>query len=113
SAIPTLTTGNYSFGGNTASAVTGQNPNGLPNPNLKWETSNTYDLGLGATVLKNRINIIFDVYQKKNTNLLLTIPVPAATGTTSNLQNIGQVQNRGLEVGIGAVAYRDRNFTWN
>ncbi len=113
SAIPTLTTANYSFGGSTATAFTGQVPNGLPNPNLKWETSNTYDLGLDATILKNRINIIFDVYQKKNTNLLLTIPVPAATGTTSNLQNIGQVQNRGLEVGIGAVAYRDRNFTWN
>ena len=113
SAIPTVTSANYSFGGNTALAATGQIPSGLPNPYLKWETANTYDAGLDATVLHNRINIIFDVYEKKNTNLLLTIPVPAATGTTSQLQNVGAVQNRGLELGIGALAYRSRSFSWN
>ena len=113
SAIPTLMNGNYSFGGNTATAVTGQIPNGLPNPFLQWELASTYDAGLDATVWKNRINIIFDVYQKKNTNLLLTIPVPAATGTTSSLQNIGEVQNRGLELGIGATIYRTAQFNWS
>jgi TonB-linked SusC/RagA family outer membrane protein len=120
-AIPTLTNGtvsnvvigNYAFGGNIPVASTGLVPNGLPNPFLKWETSNTYDAGLDATIWKNRITVIFDVYQKKNTNLLLTIPVPAATGATSSLQNIGQVQNRGLELGIGALAYRSRTFQWN
>ena len=112
SAIPTLTSGNYSFGGNTAVAATGQIPNGLPNPYLQWETSNTYDAGLDATIWKNRFNITFDVYQKKNTNLLLTVPVPAATGTTSNLQNVGAVQNRGLELGVGATIYRSSQFTW-
>ncbi|HXB94699.1 MAG TPA: TonB-dependent receptor, partial [Puia sp.] len=112
SAIPTLMNANYSFGGNAATPVTGQVPNGLPNPFLQWETANTYDAGLDATVWKNRINIIFDVYQKRNTNLLLTIPVPAATGTTSNLQNVGEVQNRGVELGVGGTIYRTRNFTW-
>ncbi|HVS95363.1 MAG TPA: SusC/RagA family TonB-linked outer membrane protein, partial [Puia sp.] len=85
SAIPTLMNGNYSFGGNTATAVTGQIPNGLPNPYLQWELSNTYDAGFDAMVWKSRINIIFDVYQKKNTSLLLTIPVPAAAGAQSSL----------------------------
>ena len=113
SAIPTLATANYSFGGTVPVSATGQVPNGLPNPFLKWETSNTYDAGLDATIWKNRINIIFDVYQKKNTNLLLTIPVLAASGATSNLQNIGQVQNRGLELGIGAMVYKSRAFQWN
>jgi len=104
--------GNYSFGGNAAVAATGQVPNGLPNPLLKWETSNTYDAGFDATIWKSRINIIFDVYQKKSTNLLLTIPVLAASGTTSQLQNIGSVQNRGLELGIGATIYRSSTFQW-
>jgi len=122
-AIPTLISGqtsssaplygNYSFGGSSnTSAVTGQVPNGLPNPYLQWETSNTYDVGFDATIWKNRINIIFDAYQKKNTNLLLLIPTLAAAGATSQLQNIGAVQNRGIELGIGATIYRDRNFTW-
>ena len=112
SAIPTLTSGNYSFGGNSPAASTGQIPNGLPNPYLQWETSNTYDAGFDATVWKNRFNITFDVYQKKNTNLLLTVPVPAATGTTASLENVGAVQNRGLELGIGATIFRTREFTW-
>jgi hypothetical protein len=112
SAIPTLTNANYSFGGTSAAAATGQVPNGLPNPYLQWETSNTYDAGFDATVLKNRINVIFDVYEKKNTNLLLTIPVPAATGTTSNLQNVGAVENRGLELGLGVVPIRSAKFLW-
>jgi TonB-linked SusC/RagA family outer membrane protein len=119
--IPTLNSGtisnvlygNYSFGGNTPVAATGQVPNGIPNPFLQWETSNTYDAGLDATLWKNRINIVFDVYQKKNTNLLLTIPVPGAAGATSQLQNIGAVQNRGLELGVGAVIYRTRDFQWS
>ena len=112
SAIPTLTPGNYSFGGNTATAATGQIPNGLPNPYLQWETSNTYDAGLDATVWKNRFNIMFDVYQKKNTNLLLTVPTPAAAGATSALENVGAVQNRGIELGVGATIFRTAQFTW-
>lgn len=111
-AIPTLTTANYSFGGNTATAATGQVPNGIPNPYLQWETSNTYDAGLDATIWKNRINIIFDAYQKKNTNLLLTVPTPAAAGATSSLQNVGAVQNRGIELGVGATIFRTRTFLW-
>ncbi|MDP4151077.1 MAG: TonB-dependent receptor [Bacteroidota bacterium] len=112
-AIPTVAAANYNFGGSSPVASAGFVPNGIPNPFLKWETSNTYDAGLDATVLKNRINIIFDLYEKKNTDLLLTIPVPAATGATSSLQNIGSVQNRGLELSIGAVAVRTRNFQWS
>jgi TonB-linked SusC/RagA family outer membrane protein len=112
-AIPTLTAANYSFGGSVPTANTGQVPSGLPNPNLKWETSNTYDLGLDLTVLNNRINIQADVYKKKNTNLLLTIPVLAASGFTNSLQNVGQVENRGLELSVGAITYKTRNFQWS
>lgn len=112
SAIPTVKNANYSFGGNAAAAATGQVPNGLPNPYLQWETSNTYDAGFDATLWKSRINIIFDAYRKKNTNLLLTVPVPAAAGTTSNLQNVGAVENRGVELGVGATIFRKREFLW-
>ena len=121
SAIPTLQSGivsnvvygNYSFGGNNAVAATGQVPNGIPNPYLKWETANTYDAGFDATIWKNRINIIFDAYQKKNTNLLLQVPVPAAAGAISALENVGAVQNRGIEVGLGVTFIRTANFTWS
>lgn len=111
-AIPQVRNGNYNFGGSTPTAYTGQVPDGVPNPFLQWETSNTYDAGFDATVLSNRINIIFDAYQKKNTNLLLNVPVLAASGATTQTQNIGAVQNRGIELGIGATIVRIRNFSW-
>ncbi len=110
--IPTLTGGNYSFGGTAPVVATGQIPSGLPNPTLAWETSNTYDAGLDASVLNNRISFTMDVYEKKNTSLLLNVPVPAATGFTSSLQNIGAVMNRGLELGLNTVNINGRTFQW-
>jgi len=110
--VPTLTNAGYSFGGITPISVAGQNPSGLANPSLHWETSNTYDLGVDAAVLHSRINITFDVYQKKNTDLLLNIPVPAATGFVSTLENIGAVTNKGLELGVSSVNIVTRNFRW-
>jgi TonB-linked SusC/RagA family outer membrane protein len=110
--VPTLTGGNYSFGGNTPVVATGQIPSGLPNPTLAWETSNTYDAGLDASVLNNRISLTVDLYKKKNTNLLLNVPVPAATGFTSSLQNIGAVMNQGLELGLNTVNISSRSFQW-
>jgi len=119
-AVPTLISGtvnnifyaNYSFGGNVPVASTGQVPNGLANALLQWETANTYDAGLDASLLHNRVNIIFDVYQKKNTNLLLNIPVPGATGANSILENIGAVQNRGMELGVSTITVAVHNFQW-
>ncbi|BAV09277.1 TonB-linked outer membrane protein, SusC/RagA family [Filimonas lacunae] len=97
SAVPTLSSTYYSFGGTVAP---GQAPASIPNPALAWETSNTYDLGVDAALLNNRINITVDAYLKKNTNLLLNVPVPGASGFTSLLRNIGAVENKGLEIGI-------------
>lgn len=110
--VPTLTGSSYSFGGSAATAAAGQIPAGLANPYLKWETSNTYDLGLDASLFNNRINVVFDVYQKKNTNLLLNIPVPAATGFTSSLQNIGAVLNQGVELALNTTNIVIKNFQW-
>ncbi len=113
-AIPTLTTSNYSFGGSTTpTAVTGEVPSGVASPNLHWETSNTYDVGFDASVLKNRVNITFDVYRKVSTDLFLQLPTLAASGFLSALQNIGSVQNQGLELGINSVAVAIKNFQWS
>jgi len=110
--IPTVTSADYSFGGNSAVVADGQVVSGLANPYLKWETSNTYDAGLDANVLKNRIIFTFDVYYKKNTDLLLNIPVLAASGFTSSLQNIGAVVNKGLELGLTSVNINLKDFQW-
>ncbi len=107
--IQTLTNTTYSFGGTSATA---QVVSGLANPRLKWETSDTYDAGADVSFLKNRINVTIDAYYKKNTDLLLNLPVLSASGFTSQLQNIGAVVNKGLEVNLGTTNIRTSNFTW-
>ncbi|RDV17250.1 TonB-dependent receptor [Pontibacter diazotrophicus] len=88
---------NYTFGGNLA---TGQVPNNFPNPDLGWEESETYNIGLDLGLFQNRVFTSFDYYTKTNTNLLLNIPVPTATGFSTALTNIGEVYNRGWEFEI-------------
>jgi len=57
--LPTLSAANYSYGGSSVVSAPGFIPNGVSNPLLHWETSNTYDLGLDASILHNRINFVF------------------------------------------------------
>ena len=111
SSIATIGSAGYVLG-STQGAVIGQSPNVLANPDLKWEKSQTYDFGLDFGILKNRIIGSFDVYNKLNTDLLLNVQVPVATGFQSALTNIGSVRNIGQELEITS-----RNivsaFQWN
>jgi TonB-dependent starch-binding outer membrane protein SusC len=107
-----LTTGNYSFGGNNGVVANGQAPKAIPNPDLQWEKANTYDVGFDASLLNNHINIVFDAYQKKNTDLLLNVPVVSAAGFPTALQNIGAVINRGLELGLNTTNISKHDFQW-
>lgn len=93
--LPTLAGANYTFNG---AAGIGQAPGGIINPDLTWETSETFDVGLDLTVLNSRISASFDVYNKLNKGLLLNVPIPGATGFASYLSNAGSVRNTGWEV---------------
>ncbi|GAA4429089.1 TonB-dependent receptor [Pontibacter saemangeumensis] len=92
--IALLDFSNYTFGNNIA---TGQVPANAPNPNLGWEESRTIDVGFDMGLFENRIFTSFDYYTKTNSNLLLDIPVPTATGFSNALTNIGEVYNKGWE----------------
>ncbi|EHQ28652.1 SusC/RagA family TonB-linked outer membrane protein [Mucilaginibacter paludis] len=111
--IPTLTSASYSFGGNTPVSANGQIVSGLANPLLKWETSTTYNAGLDASFFNSRINLTVDIYNKKNSDLLLNLPVLSASGFASSLQNIGAVVNKGLELNLSTVNVRTSRFQWS
>jgi outer membrane receptor protein involved in Fe transport len=97
--IATIGSAGYVLGSpSPGAAVIGQAPNVLANPDLKWEKSQTYDFGLDFGFLKNRITGSFDYYNKLNTDLLLNVQVPSATGFTSYLTNVGSVRNIGQEL---------------
>ena len=91
--------------------IPGQRPLQIANPNLKWESTRQTDLGLEFGFLDNRISGEVDVYQKRTTDLALSAPVPATTGYVSQFQNVGTLENKGIE-----FALTTRNFvgafTW-
>ncbi len=68
--------------------------------NLKWETTNQVDAGIDLAVLNNRIRFTADVYLKKTKNLLNTVQLPSSTGYQNTLQNVGEIENKGMEFAI-------------
>ena len=74
---------------------------GLPNPDLKWETSEQIDLGLDARFLNSRLTFAIDYYNKKTKDLLFNINVPVELGASTTTVNGGTVLNEGVEVELG------------
>jgi TonB-linked SusC/RagA family outer membrane protein len=84
------------------------------NPNLKWEQTATYNVGLDYGFLNNRISGTVDVYLKKTTDLLSVIDQPAGTNFSNKiLANIGDMENRGVEFTINAQPVRTKTLTWD
>ena len=85
----------------------------ISNSRLRWEKTDSYNLGLDLGLLKNRITLSLDAYYKKTTDLLLNAPVALSTGFSSMYDNIGSVENRGFEVELNTVNVIHGKFRWN
>ncbi len=68
--------------------------------NLKWETTEQKDIGIDFGILNNRLTFTADYYIKNTRDLLNTVVLPSSLGFTSTIQNIGEIQNKGIELGI-------------
>ncbi len=101
----------YSFNDISALAY-GLDPQ-IGNTNLKWELTNTANIGLDFSILKNRITGSVDYYDSKTNDLLYLVKLPATTGGTSILGNVGKTQNTGFELSLKSVNIETRNFSWN
>ena len=85
----------------------------IPNPDLKWERTQTMDLGLDFGLLENRIQGSIDVYQSNTKDLLLRRQLPITSGYSSILENVGETRNRGIEFGLNSVNVSRSNFHWS
>lgn len=88
----------------------------IGNKNTKWERSTTFDVGFDAYLLHNRLNIVFDWYTTKTTDLLLQRSLPTSAGqdgTFATYSNIGSTQNRGIEVTVTGRVIDNKKFKWN
>ncbi len=90
----------------------GYAPVALPNDNLKWETTAQFDVGLDAGLFNERLRITLDYYHKSTTDLLARVTLPGSAGFNSITTNLGEIQNAGFELGIGADII-DQAFKWD
>ncbi len=88
-------------------------PNNNNNPNLKWETKTETDLGIDFGVLQNKIVANFDIYNRVTTNMLWQFQVgqPQFIGSTY-WDNVGKMQNRGIELGLTVIPVNTNDFNW-
>jgi len=84
----------------------------IPNPDIKWERTAQFNIGMDINVFNNRISFEGDFYYKKTYDLLLDRPIPETTGFTSVFDNIGQVSNRGVDILITTRNIVAEKFNW-
>jgi len=107
--IATLTADNYTFGNGLAA---GYAPGSAGNANLTWETTTTWNGGFDAVLLKNRLTASVDYYVRNTNGLLYSLGIPAVSGFTSVLSNIGNIRNQGVELSLSSVNIRTKDFRW-
>jgi TonB-linked SusC/RagA family outer membrane protein len=100
----------YVFDGST---VSGYYPSNMANDKLKWETTEQIDLGLDLAFFDDRIKFTGDLYRKNTRDLLLQATIPASSGYTSSMLNIGSMRNTGLELTLETVNVKSRDFEWD
>ena len=82
------------------------------NENLKWETTASYNLGTDLGLYNGRLNFVLDLYYKKTSDLLLDVPMGFSTGVTSQIQNVGNVVNKGIEFAVNGTLLKRRHLNW-
>jgi len=96
---------------NTTPSV-GLSPNRLGNPDIKWESTSQVDAGLDIAFFHRRVSLTLDAYYKTTKDLLLFVQVPFSSGFETVLQNIGSVENKGLEGSVQTVNVDKLGFLW-
>lgn len=84
-----------------------------PNPNLKWESTSQFNLGLDMSFFDSRVSVAADAYTARTEDLLLIVNMPWTSGFADQLRNVGSVKNKGLELAINTLNVQSGNFTWS
>ena len=110
--LNTLTTYNAVFG-DTRYVGYAPNNNSLANPELKWETTVQTDIGVDVGVLRDRLSLSVDYYNKDTRDLLASIQLPTSAGYSNTLSNVGKIRNSGIELGLNGMLVDTRAIKWS
>ena len=108
--LNTLARGFVGFGDDPVVFYT---PNNIATRDLRWETVRQLDVGMDLTMLRGRLALTADAYNRETVDILLPVGTPPAFPVGTIAANIGSVQNRGFELGLNTVPVRSGAFTWN
>ncbi|MCF2502523.1 TonB-dependent receptor [Dyadobacter sp. CY107] len=91
----------------------GYRPNTIGNPDLRWESSATKNVGIDFSFIKGRIQGSLELYETNTTDLLLSDQLPASIGFNAVTRNVGETRNRGIELGVSTINVNAKNgFKW-
>lgn len=99
--------GSYTYG-----TGIGAIPVTIGNVDLCWERTMTYNVGFDVSLFDRRLNFVMDLYLKQTKDLLLDKSKSPSVGVTSAKENLGEMENRGLEFQVDGYIFRTRNFNW-
>ena len=104
--------GRTAYAWNTNAAY-GYRPSTIGNPDLKWETSTSTNVGLDFSLFRGKLSGSLELYQTKTTDLLLSDFLPGSIGFASVTRNVGETQNRGIELGLTTINVDKGGFKWS
>src|SRR5258705_4609664 len=104
----------YTFGTNYYNSVSGVAANStFGNSGLTWESVNQFNIGMDLALLKGRLSVSADYYNKTTKDLLYSAPLPSNTGYSTVKVNVGSIQNKGFEFVVSGYPIRTKNWQWN
>jgi iron complex outermembrane receptor protein len=109
------TTGTFYYNTPGASSpwISAIGPTQNPNPDLQWETTATLNAGIDFSLLKGRLSGSIDVYDKKTSKMIFDINVPTTTNFIDHkVENIGNMDNKGIEIGLSGTPIKSKDFSW-
>lgn len=101
------------FTGNPYDGLPGKTLANVPNPDLKWETKQSFNVGLDFETANRRISGAIDFYIDDTKDLLMQQQLSRTTGFNSQIRNVGQIRNSGIELSLNGTVLQASNFTWN
>jgi TonB-linked SusC/RagA family outer membrane protein len=113
SSLATINSNGY-YLGSPLTAINGLSPSQPSNSSLTWETTTQYNGGIDLGLFQNRINLTADIYYKKTSNLFVSGGglIPLATGYSTVSENIGSLENKGIELSLTTENLRTKDFSW-
>ena len=101
----------YGYGYNYQN-IAGSAPQSVPNPDLSWEKNKNFNIGFDASLF-DRLNISFDYYSRRTSDLLQNVPTSMVVGFKTMLKNVGEMTNKGVELDINVDVFKHTQVKWN